>query len=285
MSRPLRIEYPGAVYHVSSRGNEGRPVFRDDEDRLSFLDGLHRVNRRYRWVCHAYCLMDDHYHLLLETRDGNLGIGMRQLNGVYTQLFNRRHGQSGHVFRGRYQAILIQKDRHLLELCRHAVLHPVRVRKTKGPESYPWSSYAATAGQAEVHPCLTTKWVLAQFGRRQPAAQKEYRKYVSDGIGQDPEDIWKAVRGQALLGEEDFVLGHADYLRKRSHVSEIPRSQRYAHRPSLDVLFGEVPLMDRRGRRKAILKAVEQYGYRQSEIAAHLGLHYSTISRIAKGER
>ncbi len=285
MSRPLRIEYPGAVYHVTAQGNEKRPVFRDDHDRRHFLDTLHQVNRRYHWICHTYCLMPNDYHLLIETPDGNLSIGMRQLNGVYTQHFNKRHERTGHLFRGRYKAILVQKDSHLLEVSRYAVLHPVRARISKKPEDYPWSSYVATAGKAEPHPCLTRDWVLGQFGKERGLAEKEYRKFVSQGIGQDPETIWRAVRGQALLGEDEFVRKHTRYLRKRKDIREIPRSQRYANRPSLEVILVQGRHRDRNKRRNAIITAIERYGYRQSEIADHLGLHYSTISRIAKGER
>jgi len=100
MARPLRIEYPGAVYHVTSRGNEKKAVFKDDQDRENFLRTLQHVNKRYNWLCHAYCLMDNHYHLLIETPDGNLALGMRQMNGVYTQLFNNRRHRTGHLFQG-----------------------------------------------------------------------------------------------------------------------------------------------------------------------------------------
>ena len=118
MTRPLRIEYASAVYHITSRGNEKKAVFKDDQDRINFLNTLQHVNKRYNWLCHAYCMMDNHYHLLIETPDGNLSLGMRQLNGVYTQLFNKRHQRTGHLFQGRYKSILIQKDSHLLEVCR-----------------------------------------------------------------------------------------------------------------------------------------------------------------------
>ncbi len=283
MSRPLRIEYPGAVYHVTARGNEKKPVFRDDNDRRYFLDTLHRVNERYHWICHAYCLMTNHYHLLIETPDGNLAIGMRQLNGVYTQLFNKKHGRTGHLFQGRYKSIIIQKDSHLLRVCRYAVLNPVRARISEKPEEYPWSSYVATAGKSKPHPCLTTDWVLGQFGRKRSRAEKGYRKFVSQGIGQ--KTVWNDVRGQALLGEEDFVSELAGFLKKHKNVSEIPRSQRYVHRPSLEALFNKGLHANSQKRRKTIIKAIEQYGYRQAEIADHLSLHYSTISRIAKGER
>ncbi len=283
MSRPLRIEYPGAVYHVTSRGNEKKSVFKDDQDRVNFLNTLQHVNKRYNWICHAYCLMTNHYHLLIETPDGNLSIGMRQVNGVYTQLFNKWHGRTGHLFQGRYKAILIQKDSHLLEVCRYVVLNPVRAKIVEKPEDYPWSSYLATAGKGKPHPCLTTDWVLGQFSGKRGKAEREYRQFVHWGIGE--KTIWIEVRGQALLGEEDFVDKLVDHLKKRKDILEIPRSQRYAHRPSLDKLFSTEVRLNQRKRRRAIAKAVEQYGYRQREIADHLGLHYSSVSRIMKGER
>ena len=127
--------------------------------------------------------MDNHYHLLIETLEGNLALGMRQMNGVYTQLFNRAHGRAGHLFQGRYKSILIQKDSHLLEVCRYVVLNPVRAKMAETPEAWKWSSYLATAGRGASHPCLTKEWVLAQFGRKQALAEKEYRKFVSWGIG------------------------------------------------------------------------------------------------------
>ncbi len=157
MARPLRIEYPGAVYHVTSRGNEKKAVFKDDQDRELFLKILAEVNKRYHWFCHAYCLMDNHYHLLIETPEGNLSLGMRQLNGVYTQAFNKKRNRTGHLFQGRYKAILIQKDNHLLEACRYVVLNPVGARLVERPEDWKWSSYRATVGKETAHPCLTKR--------------------------------------------------------------------------------------------------------------------------------
>ena len=283
MSRPLRIEYPGAVYHITSRGNEKKPVFKDDQDRANFLNTLQHVNKRYNWICHAYCLMTNHFHLLIETPDGNLSLGMRQLNGVYTQLFNKWHGRVGHLFQGRYKAILIQKDSHLLEVCRYVVLNPARAKMVEKPEEWKWSSYLATAGKIKPHPCLATDWVLSQFSKKRGKAEQEYRQFVQWGIGQTT--IWTEVRGQSLLGEEGFVDKLVDHLKKHKDISEIPKSQRYAHRPLLEKLFSNEVRMNLRKRRVAIIKAVEQYGYRQQEIAAHLGLHYSSVSRIVKGER
>ncbi len=126
MARPLRLEFPGAVYHVTSRGNARQAIFLDKDDRESFLGVLASVVARFNWLCHAYCLMETHCHVMVETLEGNLSWGMRQLNGVYTQVFNRRHTRVGHLFQGRYKAILVEKEAHLLELCRYVVLNPVR---------------------------------------------------------------------------------------------------------------------------------------------------------------
>ena len=283
MARPLRIEYAGAVYHVTSRGNEKKPVFRTDTDRQNFLKTLQHVNKRYNWICHAYCLMTNHYHLLIETPDGNLAIGMRQLNGVYTQLFNKHHGRAGHLFQGRYKAILIQKDSHLLEVCRYVVLNPVRAKMVVKPGDYAWSSYLATAGKIKPTACLSTDWILGQFSGRRGKAEAEYRKFVSWGIGKPT--IWTEVRGQALLGEEDFVDHLVDHLKKRKDIPEIPRSQRFTDRPSLEELFNEKARGSISRRNKTIVAAVEKHGYRQREIADHLGMFFTSISRILRKER
>ena len=140
MVRPLRIEYPGAVYHLTSRGNARDPIFLDDADRYLFLDLLGDLVDRYNWLCHGYCLMDNHYHLLVETIDANLSTGMRQLNGIYTQKFNRQHDRVGHLFQGRYKAIVVEKESYLLELCRYIVLNPVRAKIVNNPGKYRWSS-------------------------------------------------------------------------------------------------------------------------------------------------
>ncbi len=146
MARPLRIEYEGAVYHVTSRGNARNKIFNDNRDREIFLSILSTVVVRYSWLCHSYCLMDNHYHIMIETPDANLSMGMRQLNGIYTQKYNKRHHKTGHIFEGRFKAILVQKDNYLLELCRYVVLNPVRAGVVGKPEDWRWSSYQATAG-------------------------------------------------------------------------------------------------------------------------------------------
>jgi putative transposase len=133
MSRPLRIEYPGALYHLTSRGNARQDIFLDDTDRAVFLDVLASVIERHGWHLYAYCLMGNHYHLLAETPHSNLSRGMRWLNGVYTQRFNRRHERVGHILQGRFKAILAERESYLLELSRYTVLNPVRAGMTGAP--------------------------------------------------------------------------------------------------------------------------------------------------------
>ena len=163
MARPLRIEFHGALYHLTSRGDGQEAINRDDGDREVFLEVLAQVRERFNWIVHAYCLMGNHYHLLAETPDGNLSAGMRQLNGVYTQRFNRLHARVGHVYQGRYKGILVEKEAHLLELARYVVLNPVRAGMVRSVKDWPWSSYRATTGLSESPQWLTTDWILSAF--------------------------------------------------------------------------------------------------------------------------
>ncbi|MEX0807051.1 MAG: transposase [Candidatus Binatia bacterium] len=184
MARPLRLEFAGAIYHLTSRGNARQRVFFTDGDRELFLSTLSGVVSRYDWICHAYCLMANHYHLLIETPKANLSIGMRQINGMYTQSFNRRPCCAGHLFQGRFKAILVERESHLLELCRYIVLNPVRVKGSGKTQTWKWSSYRATAGLVSVPPFLSTDWILEQFGKNRSQAQKHYREFVREGMGE-----------------------------------------------------------------------------------------------------
>lgn len=275
MARPLRIEFDGAVYHVTSRGNARKPIYKDDEDRGMFLDVLHQVNARFNWLCHAYCLMNNHYHLVIETPDGNLSKGMRQLNGIYTQRFNRKHHRVGHIFQGRYKALVIDREGYLLEVCRYVVLNPVRARAVQKPQDWRWSSYRGTAGMETAHKCLTTDWLLAQFGSRKGQSESRYREFVREGIGQ--KGIWDKVKAQSVLGEDDFAERMVGYAKGQEDMREIPRRQRYVGRPSLKRLFGNAA----GGNADALTvrQAVEEHGYSLKEVADHLQIHYSTVSR------
>jgi len=273
MARPLRIEYPGALYHVTCRGNARGKVFLIDPDREFFLQVLAQAVERFNWLCHAYCLMTNHYHLLVETVDPTLARGMRQLNGVYTQEFNRRHSRTGHVFQGRYKAILVERDAYLLELARYVVLNPVRAKLVRRAQDWPWSSYRATAGFEPAPSLLTTDWILEQFGSSAKKAQATYRKFVSAGRGVT---VWENLRGQIYLGSGEFIEQHAPGSGSGSgsaSLPEIPRVQRLADRPTLDTVV--TSSKDVAG----VAKAYLEYGYTMNEIAAHLDVHYSTVSR------
>ncbi len=268
MARPLRLQCEHALYHVTSRGNARQAIVKTQADRQAFLDGLAQVVDRFGWRCHAYCLMNNHYHLLVETPNPNLSQGMRQLNGPYTQGFNRRHRRVGHVFQGRFKAILVERESHLLELCRYVVLNPVRARMVEHPEDWTWSNYRATAGLEPCPPFLEVTWTWEQLAVRPSTAQRRYQVFVAQGIGH--ESPWEHLRGQVYLGDETFVAKHQPGKR----LQEIARQQTHAVRPRLSTLLprtNQSPL--------AIAEAYRIHGYRMREIANHVGLHYSTISR------
>jgi putative transposase len=230
MSRPLRPEYPGAVWHVTSRGNDRREVFRDDADRERFLSILGRAVELFRWKLHAYVLMTNHYHLLVETPEPTLSRGMRELNGLYTQAFNRRHRRAGHLFQGRFKAILVEKESHLLELCRYVVLNPVRAGAATSARAWRWSSYRATAGLAPAPEWLETDWTLEQFGTSRRKAAERYRDFVAGGkkAGYEP---WDDVKKQIYLGGDDFLREALGKATGRPKGKGIPRRQRETATP------------------------------------------------------
>ena len=283
MSRPLRLEFPGAIYHITARGNARETIFLDDEDKLSFLVVLAEVVSRFGWLCHAYCLMDNHYHLLIETPDGNLSQGMRQVNGVYTQRFNRRHARVGHLFQGRFKAILVERESYLLELCRYIVLNPVRANMATDINRYLWSSYPATVGSQPAPAWLATDWVLGQFGSRRALAQRKYAEFVAQG--QNLSSPWPALKGQVLLGSAQFVEQMQPLLAGVRDIKEVPRGQRLAHRPDLAMLFPIPICEDKQARDEAIRRAYLEYGYTMAAIARETKIHYSTVSKIIKRER
>ena len=280
MSRPLRIEFDGAIYHVTSRGDAREPIFITDTDHILFLDILKKTCERFNWLCYAYCLMDNHYHLVIETPDGNLSKGMRQLNGVYTQSFNKRHQRVGHVFQGRYKAILIEKESYLLQVSRYVVLNPVRAKIVESPDEWKWSSYRGTSGIEKPHAVLTIDWILRQFDKHREKAKKNYKEFVKSGIGR--ESVWEGVRGQSLLGREGFVKKLIYCVKGQEEIKEIPRQQRFIGRPCLETLFNKKSATNIQKRNVKIVESVEKYSYSQKEVADYLGLHYSTISRLIK---
>lgn len=222
MARPLRLEYEGALYHVTARGNARQSLYRDDTDRKRFLQLLGDEIAQQRWRCYAYCLMNNHYHLLLETPEGKLSPGMRRLNGSYTQGFNRRHRRVGHVLQGRFKSILVDKDSYLLELCRYIVLNPVRARLVTKAQDWPWSSFRATAGRASSPSWLDVPGVLRLFHRSREVAQHTYKEFVREGMTQA--SPWEQVRGQIFLGNDTF-LSQMARLVKGKRLTNVPSAQ------------------------------------------------------------
>lgn len=276
MARPLRLEFAGALYHVTSRGDRQEDIYVVDRDRSTYLTILGEVSARFNWIVHAYCLMDNHFHLLIETPEGNLSKGMRQLNGVYTQYFNRTHKRVGHVYQGRYKAIIVQKEAYLLEVARYIVLNPVRARMVCSAKDWPWSSYRATTGQANPPAWLNTTWITAHFSKRKSLAIERYRQFVAEGKNQP--SIWEQLKNQMYIADEEYIEKIYKEIDSDSDLSEIPGSQR---RPvPKPLVYYEKKY---KGRDRAIQAAYESGGYTMKEIATFFGLHYTSVSRIISG--
>ena len=292
MSRPLRLEHPDALWHVTSRGNERRDIFRDDDDREEFLSTLARTVAMFRWRLYAWVLMNNHYHLLLETPEPNLSRGMRQLNGIYTQRFNRRHGRSGHLMQGRFKGILVEKEAHLLELCRYVVLNPVRAGAARSARDWRWSSYRATAGLESAPEWLDADAVLSLLSSRRPLAEGRYREFVSDGL-RSPYAPWQALTHQILLGGEAFVGKAERWMAGRESLPEIPRRQRLVRRPSLEQMAAAaarvfaVPATDVRRKRGGPVRLALALAARREAalplqaIGAFLGIRSWSASHMA----
>ena len=261
MTRPLRIEVPDGIYHVTSRGNSGQPVFRDHVDRRMFLRTLARAIDRYGWRCLSYCLLGTHYHLLLQTPRPNLSIGMRHVNGVYAQRFNQRHERHGHVFQGRYKSVLVERDEHLLWLFRYIARNPVEAGLCSSAADWPWGSHPALLGIAPPDR-LVDEDALALFG----GDRERYGRFVDDtGEHDAPEP--KGV----ILGSDAFV---ADNVPVEQPSREVARAEWQPLRPELEILFGVYEDRD-----EASARAYRDFGYRLQQIADHLGCSSKTVSR------
>lgn len=218
--------------------------------------------------------MTNHYHLVIETVEGNLSEGMRHLNGVYTQVVNRKHRRVGHVFQGRYKAILVEKDSYLLELSRYVVLNPVRAKMVADAGDWPWSSFRSMTGQADSPPWLQTDWMLAQFGENREIATLRYIDFVRAGVGLP--SVWDGLRNQIFLGDEEFVL-RAQAQTAQLNIAEIPRAQRRPPAQSLNQYRESAPSLP-----AAMAAAFASGDYSMAEIARHFGVHYSTVSRAVR---
>ena len=277
MARPLRIEFPGALYHLTSRGNARKPIYLDNRDRAQWIFVFRDVCERFNWVCYSYCMMTNHYHLMVETPEGNLSAGMRHLNGVYTQRFNRTHNRVGHLYQGRYSSKLVEKESYLLELSRYIVLNPVRAGMVEEAQKWPWSSYGATVGCVPCPNWLHVNWILSRFGGKKRAAIHAYETFVSAGLSQ-PSPL-RELKNQIYLGSDEFIEEVQSWLcdYDENSLEEIPSAQKRSV---------ALPLKAYRhlytDRDMAMANAYNSGAYTMREIGAFFGVHYATVSRALR---
>ena len=288
MARPLRILFPGAFYHITARGNERKEIFRTRKDRNRFLDYLESATRRYGAVFHLYCLMPNHYHLLVETPFANLPRIMLHINGAYTTYFNVKRQRTGHLFQGRYKAILVEKDEYALELSRYIHLNPVRAGLATRPEGYPWSSYRDYIGRRKAAaPWLERHLILGLFGKNISGAQGRYRQFVEAGLTGEYSDPFRNTVSSTILGRESFVEDIRErFLKDRQTNREIPALRQLRTGPSMEEIVAEVgPVFEYD---KALSKRVTLYlchrysGLRLREIGEHFGIGESAVSQASR---
>lgn len=283
MSRPLRIEFPGAIYHVTSRGDRREPIYRDEADRQAQLDLVAQAMDRFDAQVLAYCQMGNHCHFVLHTRAANLSRLMRHVNGVYTQAFNRRHGLVGHLFQGRFKAILVDRDAHLLALCRYVERNPVAAGLVLHPADWRWSSCRAHLGidatpgwldSDGLHGYLLGRAVASARDRRN--ACRRYAELVAAGQASDG-SFWAArLRRQVYLGDDDFVERmQANVRPDLSERRDIPKAQRL--RPTS---WPQWLLRCEGERNPALWRAYREGGMTMTALAQQAGLSVSHVSRL-----
>lgn len=281
MVRPLRLQFPGALYHITVRGNRRQDIFFDDLDRKHFLQVLSDTSSTRNVICYAYCLMDNHFHLEIQTPDGNLAAFMRDLNGIISQDHNKRHGTVGHLFQGRYHSYLIEKETYLMEIARYIVLNPVRASMVKKPEQWRWSSYQATLGTVKSPTFLAVDDLLQYFHHRRFQAIKNYQEFVMAGIGKD--SPFNEIEQGIILGSPQFIQEIWEHGADTDHIKELPRQDRIVGRLTLQDLFERK--MTKEERDYTIVIAHIRCGYFLSEIARHLGLSESYVGKLSRRNR
>ena len=301
MSRPLRIEYPGAYYHVMNRGRGRQRIFWHREDYRRFLRLLGETHRMWGVRVHAYCLLSNHYHLLLETPEGNLSRVLRHIDGLYTQQYNRARHTDGPLFRGRYKAILIEADHCLLQIVRYIHLNPVEANLVQNPGMHPWSSHRHYLGKGRKPDGLAIEEVLGRFNRRSGRAVERYQAFIREGLDEETQRLYSRGNGPAIWGSQGFREKIRKRLAKRGMDYEIPERKRQQDSPSLKKIEEAVIrsygiskqelLRKRRGffnepRNLAIYLGRMVGGYRLKEIGNRWGqLQYSSVSRMVDSAR
>jgi len=297
MARPLRVEYRHALYHVTCRGNEKHEIYRDDHDFARRLDWLARTGQTYGWRLHGFVLMPNHDHLFVETPDANLSAGMQYLDGSYASYFNARHRRVGHVFQGRYKAILIEDEGHYFEVSRYVHLNPVRAGLVTRPEQWPSSSYPGYHRIRQVLPWVTYSRVLGEFGRDEVTARKAYRRFIAHGLEHPIDSPLRAAVHGLVLGSDRFVQQVRRRLEGRRADPGLPQQRRLLSRPPLAEIVRAVAAnlgVDRGGwvpgrrsdqiaRGVAAYLARDRFGYSATETAKALG--YAGPSSVAMAIR
>jgi putative transposase len=292
MARQLRIEFPGAFYHVISRGNRKQPIFISDEDRHFFISCLGKAYDRYQSIIHAYCLMENHYHLLVETPNGQLSRIMQSVNTAYSVYFNKKHDRCGHLFQGRFKAILVQAEEYGRELGPYVHLNPVRAKLVDDPQKYRWSNYNEYLGTMPSRPWTSTSLILSSFGTRLVSARQNYAKYVRWKQRQGMSNPLKEAEASGILGTPDFVARIKDmFLAEKAceESREIPQLKRLKTRPAIaDVMTHASELLgsrNRHARKAAIFVIHKNTDYSLREIGAFFGIGISAITDIYRRTR
>lgn len=281
MARKPRLEFPGAIYHINHRGNHQEYIYRDDDDRKLFLTLLKTTIERMNWVCHAYCLMGNHYHLLIEIPEGILSRGMAWLNGVYTQKFNRKYGLTGHLFQGRFKSKPVEDNMQFLMAARYIVRNPVNANMVEKAGQWSWSSYRATVGEIKSPDYLFVDDILACLSTDRRKAQLYFQELVRMELKDNDDEIIRLFQ-EVYSGEREPVFQKRirTILDMENSLGPVPRNQRIISRPELKELFNGNEYGDLETRNKIVIKAFKLFAYTQSEIAGHLELDKTTISKI-----
>jgi REP element-mobilizing transposase RayT len=292
MARPLRVEYSGAVYHVMNRGNAGENIFRSNRDREKFLEYIEKATERFLLNVHAYCLMNNHFHILLETQKSNLSRALQWCSVSYAGYFNRKYGRIGHLLHGRFKSILVDADEYLKQLSRYIHLNPVRAGLVKQPVDYPWSSYPIYAGEVTTTDWVETEWLLSQFGKTRKIAIKNYRDFVEKVDAKSLRNPAEDIVGGFILGSPGFVSWVKDnFLSERAESKEVPQLRRLKPTISKETVveyvckeFGcDRDLILQKGRKRNLARDTSIYLTREltSESGISLGEYFGNISNAA----
>ena len=283
MARPLRIEFPGAYYHITSRGNERKAIFKNMGDRESFLSYLKLAYLRYGAVIHVFCLMNNHYHLLLETPKGNLSQIMRYINGAYSTYFNVKHKRTGHLFQGRYKAILVDADEYAGELSRYIHLNPVRAGIVDIPEKYAWSSYQYYVGKKKKPDWLAIDFIHSYFKHNILSTEENYANFVLAKIYDHSDNPLEETVGSTILGNDKFIEKITEkYLKDKKIDRDLPALRELKKIERIDLVHEAAKsLLEGRDviSRKAALYICHHFsGKTLKEIGNHFGISESAVS-------